>query len=115
MKPTPAQVVAGLKASYALRDSGDPARGLKPISFTGNPTAHVEVIGEAMLATVKARLPAGVLAGLLQIRGDVCENFTDGLGACYRAGRSPSAQYGADRCCTACIADAILTKGKIHG
>lgn len=49
MKPTPEQLARGLAASYALRDKGDPSKNLKPISFTGNPTAHVQVIGEAIL------------------------------------------------------------------
>lgn len=50
-------LVAGLAASYALRDQGDPARGIKPISFTGNPPAHVEVILEAGLALMRAEQP----------------------------------------------------------
>lgn len=49
MKPTDAQIERGLSASYALRDSGDSAKNVKPISFTADPRAHVKVIGEAML------------------------------------------------------------------
>jgi hypothetical protein len=52
MKPTDAQLARGLAASYALRDTGDPAKQLKPISFTGNPSAHVAAIAEAVLADV---------------------------------------------------------------
>jgi hypothetical protein len=49
LKPTPDQIKRGLAASYALRDRGDEKKGLKPTSFTGNPSAHVEAIGAAML------------------------------------------------------------------
>lgn len=50
MTPTPAQLAAGLAASYALRDRGDPAAGTKPVSFTGDPRAHVLAIATAILA-----------------------------------------------------------------
>lgn len=44
------------------------------------------------------------------IRGDECHNFTTGLGSCYQNGRMEDAEYGADRCCGACIADRALTE-----
>lgn len=37
-----------------------------------------------------------------------CENYTTGLGSCYENGRTPDAKFGAERCCTACIADSGL-------
>jgi len=52
-----------------------------------------------------------VLVDTLQlIRGQHCESFTSGLGSCFRNGRTPDAEFGADRCCKACIADAALSK-----
>lgn len=57
MKPTPEQLARGLVASYALRDHGDQARGLKPISFTGDPSGHVRVIAEAVLKDVPEPSP----------------------------------------------------------
>lgn len=52
MKPTPAQLARALAASYALRDKGNPAAGVKPTSFTADAEAHVRVIAEAVLADV---------------------------------------------------------------
>lgn len=57
MKPTPEQLARGLAASYALRDHGDAAAGVKPISFTGNPSAHVLAIATAVLADVPEPKP----------------------------------------------------------
>lgn len=42
------------------------------------------------------------------IRGEACERSTAGLGSCFGNGYTPNAEYGADRCCHACIADAAL-------
>lgn len=50
MTPTPAQIAAGLAASYALRDTGIPAEGIKPQTFTAAPSLHVRVILEAGMA-----------------------------------------------------------------
>lgn len=55
MNLNPDQVRRALAASYALRDKGDPAKGLKPVSYTGNAEAHVRVIGEAILQDVPDR------------------------------------------------------------
>jgi hypothetical protein len=37
-----------------------------------------------------------------------CEHFTHPVGACFAEGRTPDAEYGADKCCTACVADRAL-------
>lgn len=47
------------------------------------------------------------------IMGDACENFTGGLGSCYKAGRSPGAEFEADACCVRCIAHRFLTCGEV--
>jgi hypothetical protein len=62
MKPTPDQIRRGLAASYALRDQGDPAAGLKPVSFTASPSAHVEAILEAVLGEEPQLVPQIVRA-----------------------------------------------------
>jgi hypothetical protein len=55
----------------------------------------------------------GALQTLRHIMGDECDNFTSGLGACYEAGRSPGAEYSAERCCVNCIAHRFLTCGEV--
>lgn len=45
-----------------------------------------------------------------------CENFTSGIGSCFRNGRTVDAQYTADRCCNSCIAhDALERINKLLG
>jgi hypothetical protein len=39
-----------------------------------------------------------------------CESFTSGIGSCFRAGRTPDAKYGADKCCASCIAHDALDR-----
>ncbi len=51
-------------------------------------------------------------SALLLIRGFECETFTTGLGSCFQNDRSPEAYFGADRCCTACVAWKALGGGK---
>lgn len=43
-------------------------------------------------------------AALRLIAGTKCNNFTTGLGSCFRNGRSAWAYYGAEAACSACIA-----------
>jgi len=40
-----------------------------------------------------------------------CERLTTGIGSCFVSGYSPDAEYGADRCCDACIAHHALSGG----
>jgi hypothetical protein len=44
-----------------------------------------------------------------------CESYTTGAGSCWHAGRTPTAQYSAERCCDACIAFAALSPDRITG
>lgn len=45
------------------------------------------------------------LTALLHIAPEMeCENFTSGVGSCFRNGRTVNATFGADRCCNSCIA-----------
>jgi hypothetical protein len=37
-----------------------------------------------------------------------CEHTIAPVGACFLEGRTPDAEYGADKCCTHCIADKAL-------
>jgi hypothetical protein len=37
-----------------------------------------------------------------------CENFTTGIGSCYKNGRLADAKYGADQVCDSCIAHRAL-------
>lgn len=39
-----------------------------------------------------------------------CENFTSGIGSCFRDGRTVDAANGADRCCDSCIAHDALDR-----
>ena len=54
--------------------------------------------------------PHSLRVALRQIIGTTyaCESFTSGIGACFRDGRTPTAEYLADRCCPSCIADRAL-------
>jgi hypothetical protein len=45
---------------------------------------------------------------LRTLRQDGCENYTSGIGSCFRNHRTPDAEFGADRCCASCVADAAL-------
>lgn len=50
-----------------------------------------------------------LLRALRVLRGSQCEHTTTpGLGHCFREGRTIGAKYGADKACTACIADRAL-------
>lgn len=44
------------------------------------------------------------LDSILRSSGYECESYTTGIGSCFTNGRTPEAQYGADRCCHSCIA-----------
>ena len=49
------------------------------------------------------RCEQGLMLGLRKTCG--CgENYTTGIGSCYRNNRSAEAMYGADHVCDACIA-----------
>ena len=49
-------------------------------------------------------------AALRNITVGECENFTSGIGSCYRLGRTTNAKYTADKCCNSCIASAALAE-----
>lgn len=40
-----------------------------------------------------------------------CENYMSGIGACFRSGRTPEAEYLADRVCNSCLAYFALNGG----
>lgn len=45
-----------------------------------------------------------------------CENFTSGIGTCFRTGRKADAKYGFEKCCDSCIAyDALERINKLLG
>lgn len=45
---------------------------------------------------------------ILAASADQCENYTSGIGSCFRNYRTPDATYGADRCCWPCLAHSVL-------
>lgn len=45
---------------------------------------------------------------VLNASGNACENYTSGIGSCFRNGRTPDAKYGEDRCCWSCLANMTL-------
>jgi len=49
-----------------------------------------------------------LIASLQKLAARGCENFTTGVGSCYQNGRHETAEYLADRCCSACVADYAL-------
>jgi hypothetical protein len=61
--------------------------------------AHTRQLERGLAKTGKA---------LRTLRQDGCENYTSGIGSCFRNHRTPDAEFGADRCCTSCVADAAL-------
>lgn len=52
----------------------------------------------------------GALETIIASHGGGCQSFTGGIGSCFRFGRTPIAQDGADRVCDSCIADAALNQ-----
>jgi hypothetical protein len=52
----------------------------------------------------------GLLDALQSIDTGGCENFTTGYGSCVKDGRTPDADYTADKVCDSCIAHAAIAK-----
>lgn len=77
------------------------------LQFVGTATYEIAEDDWVIVRDQALRVPVLVKA-LKWIRRDGCENFTSGLGSCFRNGRTPDAQYGADRCCAPCVADTAL-------
>lgn len=50
----------------------------------------------------------GALEHLVAANDWECQNYTSGIGSCYREGRTLEAQYGADRACMACFCHVSL-------
>lgn len=49
------------------------------------------------------------LEDILSHTNGTCASFSSsGIGECFRSGRTPRAEYGADQCCEQCIADRAL-------
>lgn len=74
---------------------------------------HLCQAGNAANARFIAGAPA-MRDALERIAGNGCEhNTTPGWGHCYIEGRTPDAEFGADRCCDACIAHAALARAGV--
>lgn len=59
-------------------------------------------------AVAAARYALHLEGALRVIAARGCQNFTTGLGSCFRNGRTADAEYGADQACEGCIAHAAL-------
>lgn len=91
---------------------------LNKIGATGNTSRFAEFARqlERELAAKDAALQsarkdercAKLESALRNIRGNSCANYTTGLGSCFRAGRTPTSCYSAERCCDPCIAHRAL-------
>lgn len=69
------------------------------------------------MKTANSQALAIAVTALSHIAPDFeCENFTSGIGSCFRDGRTVDAEDGADRCCHSCIAhDALERINKLLG